>query len=67
MFASPSTFSHARITPAIVTPQIDPMPPRITMQSRNTEMLKLNWLGNAPELKLAMYAPAAPPKKAPIA
>ena len=29
------------------------MPPRITMQSRKIEMLKWNWLGNAPELKLA--------------
>ena len=37
------------------------------MQSRKTEMLNWNWLGNAPELKLAMYAPAMPPKKAPIA
>jgi len=37
------------------------------MQSRKTEMLNWNWLGNAPELKLAMYAPAIPPKNAPIA
>ena len=43
------------------------MPPRITMQSRKTEMLKSNWVGNAPELKVAMYAPAIPPKNAPIA
>ena len=40
MFASPSTFSHDRIAPAMTTPQIEPMPPRMTMQSRKTEMLK---------------------------
>ena len=67
MLASPSTLSQERITPATTTPQIEPIPPRITMQSRKTEMLKLNWLGKAPALKLAMYAPATPPKNAPIA
>jgi hypothetical protein len=67
MFARPSTFSQARIVPATTTPQRLPIPPRTTMQRMKTEMLKSNWLGNAPWLKLAMYAPAMPPKNAPIA
>src|SRR3954467_268893 len=67
MLPSPSKFSQARIVPATTTPQRLPIPPRITMQSRNTEMLKSNWVGNAPELNEAMKAPAIPPKKAPIA
>ena len=54
MFARPSTLSHARMKPATTTPQRLPIPPRMTMQSRKTEMLKSNWLGNAPELNVAM-------------
>src|SRR5262249_37651893 len=67
MLPSPSKFSQARMNPATTTPQRLPIPPRITMQSRKTEMLKSNWVGNAPELNEAMNAPAMPPKKAPIA
>ena len=33
-------FRYARISPPATTPQMLPMPPRITMQSRNIEMLK---------------------------
>src|ERR1051326_3600363 len=67
MLPRPSQLSQARIVPARTTPQRLPIPPRITMQSRKTEMLKSNWLGKAPELKVAMYAPAMPPKNAPPA
>jgi len=31
---------YAKIIPPTVTPQIEPIPPRMTMQSRKTEMLK---------------------------
>ena len=67
MLPSPSKLSQARIVPATTTPQRLPMPPRITMHSRKTEMLKSNCVGNAPELKVAMYAPAISPKNAPTA
>ena len=67
MLASPSTLSQERMNPATTTPQRLPIPPRITMHSRKMEILKSNWLGNAPELNVATYAPAIPPKNAPIA
>ena len=50
-----------------MTPQMLPIPPRMTMQRMNTEMLKKKSPGNVAHLKLAKYAPATPPKNAPVA
>src|SRR4029453_789602 len=50
-----------------MTPGILPIPPRMTMQRMNTEMLKKKSLGNVADLKLAKNAPATPPKNAPVA
>jgi hypothetical protein len=40
MFARPSWFRYVRIAPATTAPHTLPIPPRMTMQSRKTEMLK---------------------------
>jgi hypothetical protein len=53
MFASPSWFRYDRKAPPMITPQIVPMPPRMTMQRMKIEMLKKKSSGNVPALKLA--------------
>ncbi len=67
MFASPSWFSHERKKAPKITPQTLPMPPRITIERMNAEMLNEKSPGNVELLKLAKYAPATPPKNAPVA
>src|SRR5437763_16483002 len=43
------------------------MPPRMTIERMKAEMLKLKSFGNVELLKDAKYAPATPPKNAPVA
>src|SRR3954447_8546759 len=50
-----------------MTPQTLPIPPRITIERMNAEMLKLKSFGNVELLNDAKYAPATPPKNAPVA
>ena len=53
MFPRPSWLRYARKPPPRITPQTLPIPPRMTMQRMNTEMLKKKSSGNVPLLKLA--------------
>src|ERR671929_307615 len=50
-----------------MTPQTLPIPPRMTIERMNAEMLKLKSFGNVELLNDAKYAPATPPKNAPVA
>jgi hypothetical protein len=44
---------YARIIPPTTTPQMLPIPPRMTMQSRNDGDVEVEVRGKAPDLKLA--------------
>src|SRR3954470_20152467 len=66
MFARPSWFRYARNAAPNMTPQTFPMPPRMTIERMKAEMLKLKSFGNVELLNDAKYAPATPPKKAPV-
>src|SRR6266487_3895656 len=50
-----------------MTPQTLPIPPRMTIERMNAEMLKLKSFGNVELLNEAKYAPATPPKNARVA
>src|SRR3954462_11307408 len=67
MFARPSWFRYARNAAPKITPQTLPMPPRMTIDRMKAEMLKLKSFGNDELLNDAKYAPATPPKNAPVA
>jgi len=51
VFARPSWLRYARNAAPTITPQTLPIPPRMTMQRMNTEMLKKKSPGNVALLK----------------
>ena len=53
MLPSPAWFRYARKPAPTITPQMFPIPPRMTMQRMNTEMLKKKSPGNVALLKIA--------------
>src|SRR5436190_7540435 len=67
MSDSPCWFRNARKQAPKTTPQTLPIPPRMTIERMNAEMLNEKSPGNVDCLKLAKYAPATPPKNAPVA
>src|SRR5918912_1706826 len=67
MSASPCWLRNARNAAPKTTPQTFPTPPRMTIDRMNAEMLNEKSPGKVDCLKLAKYAPATPPKKAPVA
>src|SRR5438093_10512113 len=67
MSARPCWVRSARKHAPKTTPQTLPMPARITIERMKAEMLNEKSFGNVDCLKLAKYAPATPPKNAPVA
>jgi hypothetical protein len=53
MFARPSRSRYESSRPPAMTPQMLPIPPRITIERMKIEMLKKKSSGKVPPLKLA--------------